>query len=192
MSVGMHPQASVVGSVLAKSCTRLLQRVLGSVRSEKMKQDINNWPKVHKDPEGLSDLNHLFPELLTQNAHSSPGVYFCLASVLNKLFLGVLSHLLCCGSNNKLVPVFTVFASLKYFHFQAGKNSQGCFASSLWSLVIQQLGFLVFIQATQVQILDRELRSLLGTAYYCLSEIISIMAGNTKCPAHGSHFSRSF
>ena len=87
---------------------------------------------------------------------------------------------------------FTVFASLKYFHFQMGQKSQGRFASSLWPLVILQLGFLVFIQATQVQILDRELRSLLGTAYCCLSEIISIMAGNTKCPAHGSHFSRSF
>ena len=104
----------------------------------------------------------------------------------------MLSHLLCCGSNNKLVPVFYSVCLAEILPLSNGEKEQGRFASSLWPLVILQLGFLVFIQATQVQILDRELRSLLGTAYCCLSEIISIMAGNTKCPAHSSHFSRSF
>ena len=46
------------------------------------------------------------------------------------------------------VTVFTVFASVRNAFFTGGK-SQGVW----W------LGFLVFIQATQVQFLDRELRS---------------------------------
>ena len=52
ISVGMHPQASVVGSILAKSCTCLLGRVLGPVRSEKMKQVLiigQRYTKTQKD-----------------------------------------------------------------------------------------------------------------------------------------------
>ena len=59
-SEDMHPEASAVGSILAKSYARMLGKAQGQVKCEKRN---DNWPKVHKDPEGLSyirDLNHLF------------------------------------------------------------------------------------------------------------------------------------
>ena len=43
----------------------------------------------------------------------------------------------------------------------------------LYPLVVWWLGFLVFIQATQVQFLGRELRSFSRTAHCCLSKITS-------------------
>ena len=44
-------------------------------------------------------------------------------------------------------------------HFPLGTKIQGKLASSLYPLLVWWLGFLVFIQATQVQVLGRELRS---------------------------------
>ena len=67
-SEDMHPEASAVGSVLAKSYAHRLGKARGQVKCEKRN---DNWPKVHKDPEGLSyirDLNHLFTTLLIQDS----------------------------------------------------------------------------------------------------------------------------
>ena len=76
----------------------------------------------------VSDLNHPFSVFLIQDTHTSLGVYFFLASVLNnKLLLCVLSHTLYCVSIIYFVPVFTVFSSLKHFCFQM----EDLFASSL-------------------------------------------------------------
>ena len=63
--------------------------------------------------------------------------------------ISVLSHLLLCYvSNNKLCTCFYCFASVRNAFFIGGK------CQGVW-----WLGFLVFIQATQVQFLGRELRS---------------------------------
>ena len=101
----------------------------------------------------MSDLPHLFIILLIQDAHvplwvcvsalllayCTPshyegclcpfllGMYFCLASVLNKQFLCVLSHMICCVSNNKLCTIFffffSSFGSLKFFWEETGPLS---------------------------------------------------------------------
>ena len=64
--------------------------------------------KEDRDPEELPYINDLAPFLLcssSQGERSRPfflGVHLCLASVLTKLFLYMLSHLLLCYiSNNK-------------------------------------------------------------------------------------------
>ena len=66
------------------------------------------------------------------------------------------------------VPVFYSFCLLETFLLSMGVRARGTLllASSPW-----WLGFLVFIQATQVQFLGRELRPLFRTADRCLSEI---------------------
>ena len=67
-NVDIPQQASAVGPILAKGCTRVLGRVYESVRCAKK----NNWPEVNKGPEVLSyisDLNHFFTmPLLRQDA----------------------------------------------------------------------------------------------------------------------------
>ena len=76
ISVDMHPQASGVGSILEKSRACILGRVQGPVKWGK-KQD--NWPKVNKDPDGLScisDLHHLLIVFhLIQDAHTPLWVF---------------------------------------------------------------------------------------------------------------------
>ena len=109
---------------------------------------------VHKDPEELPCINDLTaPSLRSSSLGRTPTPFVSgWASLpcfhLNKLFLCVLSHLLCYVSNNKLCTCFYSFASVRNVFFTGGK-SQGVW----W------LGVLVFIQATQVQFLGRELRS---------------------------------
>ena len=51
------PQASAVESILAKSCTLMLGRVLGPARCEKREY---SWSKVNKHLEGLTYINDLF------------------------------------------------------------------------------------------------------------------------------------
>ena len=71
----------------------------------------------------------------------------------------MLAHLLwCCALIINFVPACTVFASMRN-EFLSGGKSQGKFASNLYPLLIWWLGFLVFIQGTQVQFLVRKLRS---------------------------------
>ena len=89
-------------------------------------------PKLNKDQRGLSyikDLNHLFTMLFLIRGGSphpfSLCIYFCLASVLSKLFLYVLSRIRCCFSIIiiNVVAVFIVFDSFKHSYFQReGKN----------------------------------------------------------------------
>ena len=76
----------------------------------------------------------------------SQGVHLCLTSILTKPFLCLLSHLLCCVSNNKLCTCFNSFASMRKAFFNGGK-SQGKLASSQEPLLVWWLGFRVFIQA---------------------------------------------
>ena len=116
-SMDIHTQDSAVRSTLEKLWTRLRK---GPRPSQLWRKKQNNWPNINKDVEELSyisDLNTflLYPSslrkptfllrclflpcfwlttfLLHQDTpQSSMGVHFCLASVLNRLFLCVLSH----------------------------------------------------------------------------------------------------
>ena len=106
------------------------------------KKKPGNWPKVNKDLEELSYINDLTASLLHSSLLGgrphpfSPGVYLCLPSALNKLFLCVLSHLLCCVSNNKPRTCFYSFCLLETFLLSNGGKSQGKFASNLWPLLV--------------------------------------------------------
>ena len=114
----------------------------------------DNWPEVNRDPEELPYMNDLtgslwgFPSLGGTPTPFPSGCAALPCFCLNKLFLCVLSHLLCCVSNNKLCTCFYSFASVTNAFFTGG-NSQ-----RVW-----WLGFLVFIQAPQVQFPGREVRS---------------------------------
>ena len=128
----------------------MLGRVLGH---QVWKKKPGNWPKVNKDLEELPYINDLTTSLLHSSLGGCPHPFSLGASLscfcLNKLFLCVLSHLCCAMSLIiNFVPVFTALASVRNVFFTGGK-SQGVW----W------LGFLVFIQATQVQFLGREFRS---------------------------------
>ena len=125
-SVNISPQASTVESTLAKSCTCIFGEGLRTNQVWKKKQD--NWPNVNKDLEGrsyVSDLNHLFTMLPIQDAHT-PGL--CISALFlssaNKLFLYVLSPRVMLSLTINLVPIFTVFASLKYPCFQTGERAR--------------------------------------------------------------------
>lgn len=84
----------------------------------------------------------------------------------------VLYHRWCCVYNKGLHMCIYTSRLLKIALASNGEKSQGRFASSLWPLVVSGLGTLVFIQATQVQFLSRELRFLFRTAHCCLSKIM--------------------
>ena len=108
----------------------------------KKKKKKDNWPKLNKDQRGLSyikDLNHLFTMLfLIRGGNPHPFslcIYFCLASVLSKLFLCVLSHIQCYVSNNKCCSCIYSFWLLETFLLSNGRKKQGYFASGLpWRL----------------------------------------------------------
>ena len=51
---GNDPQTSVVGAILAKSCTCILISVQGLVRCEER----DDWSNVNKEPEGLSYISN--------------------------------------------------------------------------------------------------------------------------------------
>ena len=155
-----HVPTDLCGRIhLSKNLHRHLEE--GPRTSQSWRKTWDNWPNVHKDPERLSymsDLPHLFIILLIQDAHvplwvcvsalllayCTPshyegclcpfllGMYFCLASVLNKQFLCVLSHMICCVSNNKLCTFLfsPVLAPWNFFYFKSGKR-QGHFPSNL-------------------------------------------------------------
>ena len=156
-----HVPTGLCGGIhLSKNLHSHLGEGLRTSQSWRKKWD--NWPNVHKDPERLSyisDVHRLFITLLIQDAHTPPwvcvsalllayctphwegclctfslGVYFCLASVLNKQFLCVLSHMLCCVSNNTLCTFFffffTVLPPWNFFDFKSGKR-QDHFLSNL-------------------------------------------------------------
>ena len=65
--------------------SKALARVLGEARGQaKCEKRNDNWPMVHKGPEGLSYEGFKSPRYYTPHSGhllSSPGVYFCLASV---------------------------------------------------------------------------------------------------------------
>ena len=84
----------------------------------------------------------------------------------------MLSYRLCCVCNNGLHICIYTSCLLKIVLVSNGEKTQGHFASSLWPLVVSWSGILVFIQATQVQFLSRELRFLFRTAHCCLSKIM--------------------
>ena len=92
ISVHIHPYA--MESLLAKICTCMLGRVLGTVKCEKRKKKKKgNLPKVNKYLEGLSsiiDLNHLFTALLPHTLFFQVCISILLQSSINKLFF-------CCG-----------------------------------------------------------------------------------------------
>ena len=88
------------------------------------KKKPDNWPKVNKEPEELPYINDLNASLLLSSLGGMPTHFLsgcasvpCLSS-LNKLFLCVLSHLLCCVSNNKLCTCFCSFCLLEKCIFQ--------------------------------------------------------------------------
>ena len=62
--------------------------------------------KTPEEKTHISDSNHLLGGLLIRETGCTHtllwGVYCCLAAILNKLLLCVLSHMLSCVSNNKL------------------------------------------------------------------------------------------
>ena len=72
------------------------------------------------------------------------------------------------------IYVFYTSCLLKIVLVSNGGKTQGHFASSLWPLVVSWLGVLVFIQATQVQFLSRELRFLFRNTHCSLSKIMSM------------------
>ena len=79
LSTAHTPQASAVGTILAKSWAHILGRLLWPIRCEKKEKD--NWSIVNKDQEGLSfinDLNHLFTEFLMQ--YSSTALWICIST----------------------------------------------------------------------------------------------------------------
>ena len=90
--------------------------------------------------------------LLGGGPHSfSPGVCLCLASVLTEQTSSVCS-LTCCAESLIIhfVPIFYLkqfFSSFRNVFFNGGK-SQGNLVSNLWPLEDEQLGVLVFPQAT--------------------------------------------
>ena len=79
----------------------------------------------------VSDLTHPSVSSSSQAGHPHPfslGVCLCLASIWNKLFLCVPSHLLCYVSNNELCTYFYSFYLLEKFIFQqAQEPKQLCF-----------------------------------------------------------------
>ena len=79
-----------------------------------------------------------------------------LLSELNKLLLYAISHLLCYVS--KFTPAFTSSTSITNAFFTGGKDP-GKNSFYPLDLLVWGLGFLVLIQATQVQFPGRELRS---------------------------------
>ena len=110
---------------------------------------------INKDPEGVcytSDLHHLLSSsfrksvllvgcvflpsfwftvllFIREDTHTLSlwEVYFCLASVLKSLFLCVVSHLLCCVSNNQLCTCFYSFCLLETFLLSnGGKTRELC------------------------------------------------------------------
>ena len=95
------------------------------------KKKPDNWPKINKEPEEPPYINDLTASLLfsfTLGGMPTPFLSQC-ASLpcfcLNKLFLCVLSHLLCCVSNNKLC---TCFYLLEKCIFQWGQEpGEPCF-----------------------------------------------------------------
>ena len=88
------------------------------------------------------------------------GVHLCFSSILTKPFLSFSPSCGCAISQIlNIVPAFTVFASVRK-GFPLGAKIQGKTTFSLQPLQVWwRLGFLVFIHATQVQFLGRELRS---------------------------------
>ena len=113
-SEDMHPEASAVGSVLAKSYAHRLGKARGQVKCEKRN---DNWPKVHKDPEDLSYLNDLTASCCTPPLENPTSFlsgcaslpWFCLNYTRR---FSVSSPTGCCATSLIIncAPAFTVLA----------------------------------------------------------------------------------
>ena len=90
------------------------------------KKKLNIWPKVNKDWEELlcvSGLTHTLLHSSSLGRMPTPFLSRCLFALFClKQFLCVLSHLLCCVSNNKL---WTYFYLLEKCSFSVGSRARG-------------------------------------------------------------------
>ena len=84
ISVDIPPQASVVGSILAKSCAKSCAKSWGGSQGQSgVKKETRYLAKCKQRPEGLpyiSDFNHLFTALLIQDACTP--LWVCISALL--------------------------------------------------------------------------------------------------------------
>ena len=138
-----------MSSILAKNYACSLGRIHRPVRCEER----NKWPRVNKDPEGLSCVRIYIPSV----PHSSPprmcvsascltygtlppreeahtlSLWVCISDLLLSSIncFPVCSPIHCAVSNNKLRTCFYSFSLLEIFLLSNRGKSQGHFASSL-------------------------------------------------------------